>query len=250
MWNRYVIVHQEDGSDCGAAALATIARHYGRPIRLSELREMVGTGRGGTSLLAMMQAAEMLGFSAKGAGLVRVPESCAFAGRRSPPRRKWRGTFRRHPPRPERLRRPGRPVRGVETLSRDEFCRVWTNHLLLVVPGRGEPCTKSVAALVSPWRRFLRLLAPHSSILAEGFVCAILMTVLGISTSYFIQHLVDSVLVHGERQLLNALGIGMVMIIIFRTVFGVLREYLVRTSAARWTWPWSRTTPATFKDFP
>ena len=53
------------------------------------------------------------------------------------------------------------------------------------------------------------------------------MTVLGISTSYFIQHLVDSVLVHNERRLLNALGIGMVLIILFRTVFGVLREYLV-----------------------
>jgi len=53
--HRYVIVRQEDGSDCGAAALATIALHYRRPIRLFELRDLVGTDRGGTSLLAMMQ---------------------------------------------------------------------------------------------------------------------------------------------------------------------------------------------------
>jgi hypothetical protein len=38
--------------------------------------------------------------------------------------------------------------------------------------------------------------------------------VLGISTSYFIQHLVDSVLVRNERRLLNALGIGMVLIVL------------------------------------
>ena len=73
MLHRYVIVHQEDGSDCGAAALATIALHYRRPIRLFELRDLVGTDRGGTSLLAMMQAAEMLGFSAKGAGARTSP---------------------------------------------------------------------------------------------------------------------------------------------------------------------------------
>ena len=228
MLHRYVIVHQEDGSDCGAAALATIALHYRRPIRLFELRDLVGTDRGGTSLLAMMQGAEMLGFSAKGArgsyeSLSRVPLP-AVAHLRDD---KGAGHFVVI----HRVRKDSvvvaDPARGIESLSRDAFCRVWTNNLLLVVLGQGEPCTTAGAAPVSPWWRFLRLLAPHSSVLAEGFVCAILMTVLGISTSYFIQHLVDSVLVHNERRLLNALGIGMVLIILFRTVFGVLREYLV-----------------------
>jgi ATP-binding cassette subfamily B protein len=71
------------------------------------------------------------------------------------------------------------------------------------------------------------LLAPHTPVLLEAFSCALLLTVLGISTSYFIQHLVDSVLVRHEARLLNALGIGMVLILLFRTVFGMLRQYLV-----------------------
>ena len=176
----------------------------------------------------MMQAAEMLGFSAKGArgsyeSLSRVPLP-AVAHLRDD---NGGGHFAVI----HRVRKGSvvlaDPLHGIETLSRHEFCRVWTGNLLVVVPGQGEPCTKSGAAPVSPWRRFLRLLAPHSSVLAEGFVCAILMTVLGICTSAFIRHLVDSVLVHNERRLLNALGIGMVLIILFRTVFGVLREYLV-----------------------
>ena len=53
------------------------------------------------------------------------------------------------------------------------------------------------------------------------------MTVLGVSTSYFIQHLVDSVLVRHEERLLNALGVGMVLVLLFRTLFGVLRQYLL-----------------------
>ena len=53
------------------------------------------------------------------------------------------------------------------------------------------------------------------------------MIVLGVSTSFFIQHLVDSVLVRHEGRLLNALGVGMVLIVLFRTLFGLLRQYLV-----------------------
>jgi ATP-binding cassette subfamily B protein len=53
------------------------------------------------------------------------------------------------------------------------------------------------------------------------------MTGLGLATSYFIQHLVDSVLVRHEGRLLNALGIGMVLVVCFRTLFGMLRQYLV-----------------------
>src|SRR5262249_2927043 len=53
------------------------------------------------------------------------------------------------------------------------------------------------------------------------------MTVLGLSSSFFVQHLVDSVLVRHEGRLLNALGIGMVLIALFKTLFGLLRHYLV-----------------------
>ena len=53
------------------------------------------------------------------------------------------------------------------------------------------------------------------------------MTLLGVATSYFVQHLVDSVLVRHEGRLLNALGVGMVLILLFRTLFGVLRQYLL-----------------------
>jgi ATP-binding cassette subfamily B protein len=78
-----------------------------------------------------------------------------------------------------------------------------------------------------PWTRFLGLLLGHTPLLVETFVCALLMTVLGIATSYFIQHLVDSVLVRQETRLLNALGVGMVLVIVFRTLFAVLRQYLL-----------------------
>src|SRR5262249_31924120 len=83
------------------------------------------------------------------------------------------------------------------------------------------------SAPVGPWQRFLSLLGFHRSVLVEAFFCALLMTVLGIATSYFIQHLVDNVLVRNERRFLNALGIRMVFVILFCALFGVLRQYLL-----------------------
>ena len=228
MFRKYVCVRQNDMSDCGAAALATVALHHRRPIGLEQMRDLAGTDRIGTNLLGLLNAAEKLGFSAKGVkgpyeALPQVPLP-AIAHVKT---EEGLGHFLVL----HRVRKGSvvvaDPARGVRTLTRDEFCRQWTGYLLLAVPEPNAcPATRSRAP-VSPWRRFLRLLSPHTAVLTEAFSCAVLMTVLGISTSYFIQHLVDSVLVRHEGRLLNALGIGMVLIALFRTLFGLLRQYLV-----------------------
>ena len=70
MSRRYQIVRQSDESDCGAAALATVALYHGLPLGLQKARDLAGTDRIGTNLLGLLEAAERLGFSAKGS---RVP---------------------------------------------------------------------------------------------------------------------------------------------------------------------------------
>ena len=66
MLRRYTVVRQNDQSDCGAAALATVALHYGVRVSLDQLRDLAGTDRIGTNLLGLVEAAERLGFSARG----------------------------------------------------------------------------------------------------------------------------------------------------------------------------------------
>ncbi len=41
---RYSLVRQHSEEDCGAACLATVAKHYGRTFALSPVREPFGTG--------------------------------------------------------------------------------------------------------------------------------------------------------------------------------------------------------------
>ena len=66
MRRRYPLFRQNDQSDCGAAAPATGALHHRRPIGVQPMRELAGTDRIGTNLLGLVQAAERLGFSARG----------------------------------------------------------------------------------------------------------------------------------------------------------------------------------------
>jgi HlyB family type I secretion system ABC transporter len=225
---RYAFVRQDDQSDCGAAALATLALHHGVAVGLQQLRDLAGTDRVGTNLLGLVQAAERLGFAARAVkgpyeALPGVPLP-AIAHVRT---EEGLGHF-------VVLHHVGKgavvvadPARGVETLSRDEFCGRWTGYLLVVVPDPIKSPAPPGRAPAGPGRRFLSLLGAHTPILAEAFVCALVMTVLGVATSYFIQHLVDSVLVRSEGRLLNALGVGMVLIVVFKGLFGLLRQYLL-----------------------
>jgi ATP-binding cassette subfamily B protein len=192
------------------------------------MRELAGTDRAGTNLLGLVRAAEKLGFSAKAVkgpyeALFQVPLP-AIAHVRS-------ADGMEHFVVLHRVSRKGvvvaDPRRDIRNLSREEFCKCWTGYLLLVVPEQQAAAPKMSTNPVGPWRRFLGLLSGHKPILVEAIFCALLMTVLGVATSYYVQHLVDSVLVRNETRLLHALGIGMVVVVVFRTLFGALRQYLL-----------------------
>ena len=230
MMRRYALVRQHDQSDCGAAALATVALHHRRPIGLQQMRDLAGTDRDRHQpARAWCNAAEKLGFSAKGVkgpyeALPQVPLPAVAHVQTE----EGLGHFVVL----HRVRKGSvvvaDPARGVQTTvprrvlpALDELPAHGGTGARSVPRGRGPACRSgpgvASSACCGPTPRFS----------SRPSVCALLMTVLGVSTSYFIQHLVDSVLVRSEGRLLNALGVGMVLIVVFRTLFGLLRQYLV-----------------------
>ena len=62
---KYQSVLQHSEEDCGAACLAAITKHHGRTFTISRIREAVGTGQQGTTLLGLKRGAEALGFNAR-----------------------------------------------------------------------------------------------------------------------------------------------------------------------------------------
>ncbi|MEJ7694325.1 cysteine peptidase family C39 domain-containing protein, partial [Daejeonella sp.] len=59
-------VKQRDGTDCGAACLASVARYYNLHLPVSRIRQKAGTDKKGTNVLGMVEAARSFGFEAKG----------------------------------------------------------------------------------------------------------------------------------------------------------------------------------------
>jgi ATP-binding cassette subfamily B protein len=192
------------------------------------MRDLAGTDRVGANFLGLRRAAEELGFAAQGVQgevgcLAEVPLP-AVAHVRNPENANHFVVLYQIKANKVII---GDPARGVEKWSRTEFSERWTGYLLLVIPD-DEPVARGPRkAPPRPWRRFAGLLGHHRGPLVEAFLCALLMTVLAVGNSYFLQHLVDSVLVRNEVPLLNALGIGMVLLILFRAFFGVVRQYLL-----------------------
>ena len=59
-------IKQHDIKDCGAACLASIGSHYGVNIPIARIRQFANTDKRGTNVLGMIEAAEKMGFTAKG----------------------------------------------------------------------------------------------------------------------------------------------------------------------------------------
>lgn len=227
MFKRYPFVRQHEDSDCGAAALAAIALYYGYPIGLQKLRDLCLTDRAGTSMRELHKAAAKIGFIAKGIrcsieDLKRVPLPAIVQVKN----REGHGHFVTLYRVTSRSLTIADPARDLLKISIDDFRETWTGIVLLVEPRHNLPHLDS-QGVSKPWHRYWLLLRGQMSLLMEAFLCGLVLTVLGLGTSFFIQHLVDSVLVRGEARLLNALASGMVLVIILKVLFAVLRQYLL-----------------------
>ncbi|MBL0215840.1 MAG: peptidase domain-containing ABC transporter [Myxococcales bacterium] len=224
MFRRYVCVRQGDQSDCGPAALATIALHHGLRVSRERLRDVTGTDRIGTNLLGLLKGGERLGLrgrAVKGdwAGLSTVPLP-AIAHVRTPEGLGHYVVIHRVLADAVIV---ADPAFGIEKRTKEAFCASWTGYALLLSPAPEF----TPGGDTTPGARFLQLVLRQRGLLIEAFVCALLMTVLGLSTSVFVQHLVDGVLVQHQTSLLDALGIGMIVVVVFRAAFGALRQYLI-----------------------
>lgn len=69
MFKNFPNYKQADSKDCGPTCLKIIARHYGKTIRIQELREISETTREGSNLLYLSDAAEKKGFRTLGVKL-------------------------------------------------------------------------------------------------------------------------------------------------------------------------------------
>lgn len=212
-------VKQRDITDCGAACLASIATHYKLNLPVARIRQLAGTDKKGTTALGLVEAAQKLGFEAKG---VKSPFESLFKIPTPAIAHILMGGILQHYVVIYKVNKQFiqimDPIDGqIHRKSHDEFKAEWTGTLILLLPAEEF---KPGDETISVQGRFWSLIKPHKNILIQALTGAIIYTILGLSTSIFVQKLIDFVLVDGNRNLLNLMGIAMVVILLVQLFIG------------------------------
>jgi ATP-binding cassette subfamily B protein len=224
---RYPFVEQQSAVDCGAACLVMVGRYWGKRFSINQIRTIAQVDRRGTTLAALMETAETLGFAARPvkASLDRLAKQTL------PAIVHWEGM---HYVVVYRINRNRvticDPAIGRRQLSPAEFKQYWTGYTLLLQP---TPSLKDAEEPKQLLWKFLALVKPHWRILLEILITSIVLQMFGLVTPLFTQLLLDRVVVQRSESTFFAIGVGLVIFSVFRVMMSSVRKYLLYHTANR-----------------
>lgn len=227
LFKKYYCVKQHDLKDCGCACLATICRQYGLKYPISKIREVAGTDKKGTSALGLVQAAEKLGFVAKG---VKANKAEDIFGKLPLPAiahviidQKLMHYVVIHKINKEEII-VADPAKKIIKYKPEDFFKIWTGILIIMTPTtkfkKGDE-TRGV------FFRFFDLIKPQKSLLINIFLSSILITIFGILGSFYFKLLVDDLVPSGLMESLHMFSIGFIILIIFKVIIEAFRTQLL-----------------------
>ena len=222
-------IKQHDITDCGAACLASISAHYKLEAPIARIRQYASTDKKGTNVLGLIEAAQKLGFEAKGVrgdfeSLYKIPKP-TIAHVLVKNQLQHYVVIYKIDKKHVKIMDPG--TGKIVKKTNEEFKQEWTGVLVLLLPD--ENFTKGNEK-VSILKRFWFLLKPHKFVLIQALFGAIIFTLLGLSTSIYIQKITDHVLVGGNTKLLNLLSIIMLALLFIQVFIGIFKDvFIIKT---------------------
>ncbi len=218
-----ICVRQTDITDCGAACLATVARRYGLRIPIAVIRQYAGTDRRGTNVLGLVEAAQKLGFEARGVrgrmeALTQIPLPCIAHVVQSGLQH-YVAILRvtsRHVIVAD-------PACGVIKHPLSRFRTIWSGALVILVPSRQFERDDSCSGRR---RGLILLLRQNRLLLIETLLATVFLTLLGLATSLYLKVIVDRVLVNRDQLLFRWLSAGLLCLVMIRAALGAVRGTL------------------------
>lgn len=192
---------------CGLACLSALTKYYGGDIPQEQLRQTSGTTLNGTSLLGLYQAAQKIGFDARGyeADTVYLKTMDHPVILHVVMDNKREHFIICYGYRDNRFV-IGDPGWGITFYSEDELEAVWQSHTLLsLVPNDKFRKKDDFRKDQRTW--FISLIREDIPILLVAMVLGILMALTGLSTAIFSQKLIDEFLPNMEKE---KIAIGLV----------------------------------------
>jgi ATP-binding cassette, subfamily B, bacterial CvaB/MchF/RaxB len=227
------VVLQSEAAECGLACLVMVAVAHGRYLDLPELRQQFSLSLKGAKLSQIIHAAQQLGFQARPLrlemdGLAQLETPCilhwdlnhfvvlAGAGKRKAT------VFD--------------PACGKRELGYDEVSKHFTGVALELTPGNEFKTQKAVPAvsarqLTGPIRGLWRSLA-------QILLLSLTLQVFTMLAPFYMQWVVDQVLVSADHDLLVVLGLGFGLALLLQIATGLLRGWSVVYLSSRLGLQW------------
>lgn len=230
---KYQHVPQYSQEDCGAACLASVAKHYGRNLSLNRTREAVGTGQLGTTLLGLKRGAETLGFNARS-----VVTSSEILDRLNeaplPAIIHWKGCHWvvLYGKRGQKFVIAD-PAVGIRYLSKGELVRGWVDWVLLLIEPDPLRFGEQSEDKLSGFSRFFKRAWAYRQILVQVLPINLILGVLSLAFPFLLQILTDEVLVRGDMKLLTSVAIAVMVMNLVSSSLRIVQSNLIAHFAQR-----------------
>lgn len=225
--SKYKCVKQHDIADCGAACIATVCLQYRKETTITKLRDLSGTDIKGTTVLGLVQTLEQLGFEAKAGRMTRDDFEQKFT----------------LPLIARVLTKEGishfvvihkihkkhfliaDPAKGLVKVKKDEFFEDFDNNVVFLAPTSEFIAEKTKTNNV--FNKFFKLLTAQKKLFVYAIIGSVILTILGIASSFFNKILMDEILPYNLKNQLIIFCIGFGMVGIFNIFLGAARQHLL-----------------------
>jgi ATP-binding cassette subfamily B protein len=213
--------------DCGCACLATISKQYGLKIPISKIREVAGTDKQGTSAYGIIKAAEQLGFTAKGVKVNKPDDIFSEFPLPAIAHVVIDGKLLHYVVIHKITKKEiiiADPAKGIVNYTPEEFFKIWTGILILIVPTVTFEKRDETQGL---FERFFGLLKPQKGLLVNIFFASLIVTALGIIGAFYFTALVDYILPSNLTKTLHIFSIGIIILGVFKILLDAFRTQLL-----------------------
>ncbi len=212
-------------TDCGAACIASVAAHHRLEVPVARIRQLASTDTKGTHVFGMVQAAKALGFDAKG---VRGPfESLPTITLPVIAHIIVRDVLHHfvviYHVKPDHVLVMDPATGTFEKLASETFRKQWTGVLILLWPNETfKPGNQKKSLSHTLWG----LIRPHRFIALQALFGSVVYTLIGLSTSVYVQMIIDYVFIHENRNLLNLMSVFMLNLLVVQMFIQVTKSLL------------------------
>ena len=116
------------------------------------------------------------------------------------------------------------PAKGIVKYKKEDFLKIWTNILILIAPtNKSQKGNKKQSTLLS----FFCLLISQKWLLLRIFILSMILTSIGIITSFYYQVLMDNIVPSSSLEMLNYVSVITLCLFFVQIGLNFLRGFLI-----------------------